>query len=180
MAKVCEMIVNRDYIRENNAGHPPRTSHRAYVSSAGVYAPRARTWIYVCMRMHAYVCVCGRDAFTHVCGKKRPGARAGGRGREDVDIFLRATRECRERHAFDWPRVVGAAAGDHGTRMRGEGDSGAWRRWQRVARVVHPLPSIFRGFFLRATALACLDERTRGGTSIIYNQTADKATIALL
>lgn len=73
-----------------------------------------------------------------------------------------------------------AAAGDHGTRMRGEGDSGARRRWRRVARVVHPLPSIFRGFFLRATALACLDERTRGGTSIIYNQTADKATIALL
>lgn len=63
--------------------------------------------------------------------------------------------------------------------MGGEGC--ARRRWRRVARVVHPLPSIFRGFFLRATALACLDERTRGGTSIIYNQTADKATpIALL
>lgn len=187
MAKVCEMIVNRDYIRENNAGHPPRASHRTYVSSAraGIYAPRARTWVYVCVcvcaraRVCACVCVCGRDAFTHVCGKKAAG-RAGGRGREDVDIFLRATRECRERHAFDWPGVVGAAAGDHGTRMRGEGDSGARRRWQRVARVVHPLPSIFRGFFLRATALACLDERTRGGTSIIYNQTADKATIALL
>lgn len=92
MAKVCEMIVNRDYIRENNAGHPPRASHRTYVSSAraGIYAPRARTWVYtrVCMRVqHAYVCarvcVCGRDAFTHVCGKKRPGGRgrAGGRAR---------------------------------------------------------------------------------------------------
>lgn len=42
-----------------------------------------------------------------------------------------------------------------------------------------PLLSIFR-VFLRATGLACVDERTRGGTSIIYNQTADKATIALL
>lgn len=186
MAKVCEMIVNRDYIRENNAGHPPRASHRTYVSSAraGIYAPRARTWVYVCMRVCTRVRVCVRVCMRARCFHarvwKKAAGRAGGRGREDVDIFLRATRECRERHAFDWPGVVGAAAGDHGTRMRGEGDSGARRRWQRVARVVHPLPSIFRGFFLRATALACLDERTRGGTSIIYNQTADKATIALL
>lgn len=58
----------------------------------------------------------------------------------------------------------------------GEGEDG----WGGLAWMDHPLPSIFRGFFLRATALACLDERTRGGTSIIYNQTADKATIALL
>lgn len=43
-----------------------------------------------------------------------------------------------------------------------------------------PFAVDFSGLFLRATALACLDERTRGGTSIIYNQTADKATIALL
>lgn len=79
------------------------------------------------------------------------------------------------------------AAVEQGARMRGEGDSGGGRGDGRAeemaedgAGVVHPLPSIFRGFFLRATALACLDERTRGGTSIIYNQTADKATIALL
>lgn len=89
----------------------------------------------LCVSVHVYVCgacvhtcVCGRDAFTHVCGKKSglaggrtdEGTRAG--GREDVDIFLRATRECRERHAFDWPGVVGAVAGVQGGRMRGEGE----------------------------------------------------------
>lgn len=152
MAKVCEMIVNRDYIRENNAGHPPRASHRTYVSSA-----RAEIYIYIYIchaRVLGYTCVCvyAGAMLSRTCvEKKRPGARADGCGREDVDIFLRATRECRERHAFDWPGVVGAAAGDHGTRMRGEGDSGggwgARRRWQRVARVVHPLPSIFSGLF---------------------------------
>lgn len=186
MAKVCEMIVNRDYIRENNAGHPPRAPHTARTVSstrAAVYAPHARTYARGDTRTCTYVCVCvcGRDAFTHVCGKKaawRAGwwARAGGRRY----FFTRNERVQGETCIRLAGGVVGAAAGDHGTRMRGEGDSGAWRRWQRVARVVHPLPSIFRGFFLRATALACLDERTRGGTSIIYNQTADKATIALL
>lgn len=64
--------------------------------------------------------VCGRDAFTHVCGKKRPGGRA--RVREDVDIFLRATRECRERHAFDWPGVGGGGCGrGDGRENRGRG-----------------------------------------------------------
>lgn len=136
MAKVCEMIVNRDYIRENNAGHPPRLIPRAF---AYVSSVRARTGctcrlcvglrytcVYVCVRACVRTCACGRDAFTHVCGKKSglAGGRAGGRwtgdertragGREDVDIFLRATRECRERHAFDWPGVVGAVAGEQG------------------------------------------------------------------
>lgn len=53
-------------------------------------------------------------------------------GQEDVDIFLRATRECRERHAFDWPGVVGSdgakgqresKGGKHEARMRGVGGS---------------------------------------------------------
>lgn len=72
-----------------------------------------------------------------------------------------------------WRRGIEGRQGEH---------RGYWWKGVRrgVAWVDHPLPSIFRGFFLRATALACLDERTRGGTSIIYNQTADKATIALL
>lgn len=189
MAKVCEMIVNRDYIRENNAGHPPRASHRTYVSSAraGIYAPRARTWVIrVCMRVHARtcvrVCVCvyAGAMLSRTCVEKS--GRAGGRARAGGRryFFTRNERVQGETCIRLAGGVVGAAAGDHGTRMRGEGDSGARRRWRRVARVVHPLPSIFRGFFLRATALACLDERTRGGTSIIYNQTADKATIALL
>lgn len=83
MAKVCEMIVNRDYIRENNVDHPPR----AYVSSARSREYMRHARVLVCMRacmrvcmyvcMYAYVCVCGRDAFTHVCGKKAAG-RAGG------------------------------------------------------------------------------------------------------
>lgn len=106
--------------------------------------------------------------------------------REDVDIFFTCNeRECRERHAFDWPggggrgRWDGEREGIHGgCWWKGPGEGGGRRG--RLAWVDHPLPSIFRGFFLRATALACLDERTRGGTSIIYNQTADKATIALL
>lgn len=84
MAKVCEMIVNRDYIRENNVDHPPR----AYVSSARSreYMRHARAYLCVCARVcvcasvYAYVCVCGRDAFTHVCGKKAAGrVSAGGR-----------------------------------------------------------------------------------------------------
>lgn len=71
------------------------------------------------MRARIHTCVCERDAFTHVCGKKAA-RRAGGRGREDVDIFLRATRECRERHAFDWPggRGEGEAGGEGGERER--------------------------------------------------------------
>lgn len=60
----------------------------------------------------AYVCMRARCFHARVWKKKRSGARARGRG--DVDIFLRATRECRERHAFDWPRVVGSAAGEQG------------------------------------------------------------------
>lgn len=142
----------------------------------------ARVLAYLCMRMlHAYiraVCVCarvcGRDAFTHVCGKKRPGARErGGRGREDVDIFLRATRECRERHAFDWPR--GMAGGGGGgrpwdERMRGEGDSGggreeeekggARRRWQRGWRGWSTLCRRFFGafFYGRRPSLAWMNE----------------------
>lgn len=135
MAKVCEMIVNRDYIRENNAGHPPRLIPRVRVRllrarGDGLYMPSmcgcTCTCVYTCVRACVHTCVCGRDAFTHVCGKKaawRTGGRAvdgredeSGRagGREDVDIFLRATRECRERHAFDWPGVVGAVAGEQG------------------------------------------------------------------
>lgn len=177
MAKVCEMIVNRDYIRENNAGHPPRASHRAYVSSARTRGCRYTTRAYP---KYARLCMRARCFHTRVLKKAawRAGwwARAGGRRY----FFTRNERVQGETCI----RLAGGSRGgggrDHGTRMRGEGDSGAWRRWQRVARVVHPLPSIFRGFFLRATALACLDERTRGGTSIIYNQTADKATIALL
>lgn len=111
MAKVCEMIVNRDYIRENNAGHPPRAPHTARTVSAAraaVYAPHSRTYArgYTHARVHVCVCVwmyAGAMLSRTCVEKKRPGARAGGRGREDVDIFLRATRECRERHAFDWP-----------------------------------------------------------------------------
>lgn len=144
-----------------------------------------------------YMCMRARCFHARVWKKSGP-ARGGGRGREDVDIFLRATRECRERHAFDWPRgeegervragkAVGVAAvvqnpggeDERRGRLGGRG-GGAEDVAEGGAGVVHPLPSIFRGFFLRATALACLDERTRGGTSIIYNQTADKATIALL
>lgn len=90
MAKVCEMIVNRDYIRENNAGHPPRASHRTYVSSAraGIYAPRARTWVYVCVcvcaraRVCARACVYAGAMLSRTCvEKKRPGGRAGAGGR---------------------------------------------------------------------------------------------------
>ncbi|KAL0120889.1 hypothetical protein PUN28_008519 [Cardiocondyla obscurior] len=71
--------------------------------------------------------------------KKRPGARGlvAGAGREDVDIFLRATRECRERHAFDWP---GVGRGGGGGRARDEDErrgrlgGRARRRLRRVAR----------------------------------------------
>lgn len=54
MAKVCEMIVNRDYIRENNVGHPPRASYRMYVSAecVGVYASYIS--VYVCMRARCF------------------------------------------------------------------------------------------------------------------------------
>lgn len=141
------------------------------------------TCVCVCTRTCVCVraCVCMRARCFHARVWKKSG-RAGGRARAGGRryFFTRNERVQGETCIRLAGGVVGAAAGDHGTRMRGEGDSGARRRWQRVARVVHPLPSIFRGFFLRATALACLDERTRGGTSIIYNQTADKATIALL
>lgn len=119
MAKVCEMIVNRDYIRENNAGHPPRASHRTYRllrARGNICATRAYLGIYVCMRVCTRTCVrvrvCMRARCFHARVWKKAAGRAGGRGREDVDIFLRATRECRERHAFDWPGVVGAAAGE--------------------------------------------------------------------
>lgn len=136
--------------------------------------------------------------FTHTREKKKR-ARASERavrraavpGGRRYFFYVQRERECRERHAFDWPGGEGGGwtrgrAGDgihgecwwKGARVGGGGGSPGGRG--RVARVDHPLPSIFRGFFLRATALACLDERTRGGTSIIYNQTADKATIALL
>lgn len=133
---------------------------RAYTSRGTCV--RART------RAHLYVYAGAMLSCTCV-EKKRPGARAGGRGREDVDIFLRATRECRERHAFDWPRVVGeaaaaaaaAAAGDHGTRMRGEGDSGrrgggggrGWRGWSTLCR------RFFGAFFYgRRPSLAWMNE----------------------
>jgi len=59
MAKVCEMIVNRDYIRENNAGHPPCASYRTYVSSAragggGYVRAYLDTCIRVCTRTYVY------------------------------------------------------------------------------------------------------------------------------
>lgn len=236
MAKVCEIIVNRDYIRENNAA-------RSYVPLATVSTPA-----YVSLRVHVHLHRCIHTlatpawcthlsspplsrsrtrarslftshsftrtfpprllpvsllrehtrvqdahgeaearAYTGIHRRKHSGCthtrekKAGARERfaelpyrEDVDIFFTCNeRECRERHAFDWPGR-GAGKRERGPWLLVEGGQVG------VAWVDHPLPSIFRGFFLRATALACLDERTRGGTSIIYNQTADKATIALL
>lgn len=112
MVKVCEMIVNRDYIRENNAGHPRRASYHA----SNVSTARARGSVRVargCMGASAfavacslaiagaYACMYAGAMLSRTCVEKsgRPGGRA--RTREDVDIFLRATRECRERHAFD-------------------------------------------------------------------------------
>jgi len=182
MAKVCEMIVNRDYIRENNAGHPPCASHRTYVSSAraGGEGMCARTWI----RVYAYVRVrtCMRARCFHARVWKKAAWRAGGWARAGGRRYFFTRNERVQGETCI--RLVGGRR-DGGGRPWDVDErwgrlGGARRRWQRVARVVHPLPSIFRGFFLRATALACLDERTRGGTSIIYNQTADKATIALL
>lgn len=89
MAKVCEMIVNRDYIRENNAGHPPRASHRRaraprYVSTAraGVCMRHARVLGYVCCAgVRACVCVyAGAMLFhTRTCVEKKAAWRAGGR-----------------------------------------------------------------------------------------------------
>ena len=80
-------------------------------------------------------------------------------------------------------RERGAERGERGRYHRGCWWKGGWGGgpgW-RVGGVGGPPFAVdFSGLFLRATALACLDERTRGGTSIIYNQTADKATIALL
>lgn len=141
MAKVCEMIVNRDYIRENNAGHPPRLiplrrvrlrrarsrarertdgrTHARTHARGGVRTPLASAYVYVCVCMYAcvsaaHVCACVGAMLSRTCVEKKAAWRAGRRGREDVDIFLRATRECRERHAFDWPGVVGAMAGEQG------------------------------------------------------------------
>lgn len=70
-------------------------------------------------------CVYAGAMLSRTCVEKKAVRRAGGRGRARAggDIFLRATRECRERHAFDWPRVVGSTAGEQGARMRGEGGS---------------------------------------------------------
>lgn len=143
----------------------PRAAVRLHRARGGVYAPRARTWLRVLRGCACVcVCVCGRDAFphTHVCGKKSGLARgwAGGRGRQDVDIFLRATRECRERHAFDWPGVVGAAAGEtmgrgwevRATRGRGGGGRG-WRGWSTLCR------RFFGAFFYgRRPSLAWMNE----------------------
>lgn len=59
MAKVCEMIVNRDYIRENNAGHPPRASHRAYIRLLRARGGRCTTRAYLAtVRVCARTCVC--------------------------------------------------------------------------------------------------------------------------
>lgn len=60
MAKVCEMIANRDYIRENNAGHPLDAPHTARVTSPS----RARTGVVraggerACSRSRAPASVC--------------------------------------------------------------------------------------------------------------------------
>jgi len=146
MAKVCEMIVNRDYIRRKQR----RPSSARLIPRAVTSPPRARAahtgrvggggpgggGSVTRARSRSCVRVCGRDAFTHVCGKKRPGGRTDGRAaREDVDIFLRATRECRERHAFDWPRgegegeggsAAGATAGCEQGVARGRERRGRW------------------------------------------------------
>lgn len=86
MAKVCEMIVNRDYIRENNAGHPPRLIPRARTSppqaDGGVCAARACVSVCVCVRacirawMRACVRVYAGAMLSRTCvEKKRPGGR---------------------------------------------------------------------------------------------------------
>lgn len=74
---------------------------------------RIDIYIYICMYVYTNMYMCMRARCFHARVWKKSGpARGGGRGREDVDIFLRATRECRERHAFDWPR------GEEGERVR--------------------------------------------------------------
>lgn len=126
--------------------------------------------ICVCLRACAYVRACvhvyAGAMLSRTCvEKKRPGgwtpARGRAGGREDVDIFLRATRECRERHAFDWPGVVGAVAGEQGGRMRGEGEQpgesrgggGGWRGWSTLCR------RFFGAFFYgRRPSLAWMNE----------------------
>jgi len=86
MAKVCEMIVNRDYIRRKQR----RPSSARLIPRAVTSPPRARAahtgWVgaggggsVTRARSRSCVRVCGRDAFTHVCGKKRPGGRTDGR-----------------------------------------------------------------------------------------------------
>lgn len=148
MAKVCEMIVNRDYIRENNADHPPRliplrrvrlrrarsrargrTDARTHARTRGcTYPAGERVRVCMCVRVcvrerRTRVCVCGRDAFTHMCGKKsglaRGQERAGGRRY----FFTRNERVQGETCI----RLAGGSRGDGGRtggRMRGEGSPG--------------------------------------------------------
>lgn len=233
MAKVCEIIVNRDYIRENNAARfyvplsPLSLRERTCLyASTSTYIVAYTRWrrprgatISSLPSLFLFRSLChsfslrreNTDTHTHtqrwqpasrvsvhtgVCIHTRetaPGSRIRvkktlvrasassscrtGRGRR---YFFYVQRErvqgetcIRLARLRGWRRGIEGRQGEH----RGYWWKGARRG---VAWVDHPLPSIFRGFFLRATALACLDERTRGGTSIIYNQTADKATIALL
>lgn len=92
--------------------------------------------------------------------KKRSGARADGRERAGGDIFLRATRECRERHAFDWPRVVGSTAGEQGARMRGEGGSAGAEEVAEGGAGGPPFTVDFSGLFFygRRPSLAWMNE----------------------
>lgn len=92
--------------------------------------------------------------------KKRSGARADGRARAGGDIFLRATRECRERHAFDWPRVVGSTAGEQGARMRGEGGSAGAEEVAEGGAGGPPFTVDFSGLFFygRRPSLAWMNE----------------------
>lgn len=157
MAKVCEIIVNRDYIRENNAARfyvplsPLSLRERTCLyASTSTYIvaytrrrrPRGATisslpslslFRSLCpsfslrrentdththtqrwqaasrVSVHTGVCIHTRETApgSRTRVKKRWCARALRRAAvpgEDVDIFFTCNeRECRERHAFDWP-----------------------------------------------------------------------------
>lgn len=124
------------------------------------------------MCVFVYACMRARCFHARVWKKSGPvrGRTRWVGGREDVDIFLRATRECRERHAFDWPGVVGSdgargAEGKQRGETRGEderrgrelrgsgGGGGGWRGWSTLCR------RFFGAFFYgRRPSLAWMNE----------------------
>lgn len=78
---------------------------------------------------------------------------------EDVDIFFTCNeRECRERHAFDWPGWRGGEEGSRGGRGNtvdtgGRGSGGGWRGWTTLCR------RFFGAFFYgRRPSLAWMNE----------------------